>query len=43
MIGARKELEKFSNEVCAEVKDQHRCDVIAWIKGFSDQYYFPSI
>ena len=43
MIGARKDLEKFSNEACEKVKDLHRCDVIAWIKGFSDGYYFPSI
>ena len=43
MIGARKDLEKFSNGVCTEVKDPHRCDVIAWIKGFSDKDEFPSI
>ena len=44
LLGARKDVVQFSNKVCGtEVAAQYRCDIIAWIKGFSDQYYFPSI
>ena len=44
LIGARKEMEKYSNKVCVgDVAAQYRCDLLAWLKGFSDEYYFPSI